>query len=42
VRALGPTNGEVLETSTALASLLRATGRAREADSLTARFSAKR
>jgi hypothetical protein len=35
LRAYGPTNGEVVETSTALAALLRARGRAHEADSLT-------
>jgi len=35
VRAFGPKNDEVIETAAALADLLRAQGRAREADSLT-------
>ena len=42
LRAYGPANADVVETSTALASLLRASGRTREADSLVARFPAKR
>jgi hypothetical protein len=42
VRAYDPGNADVVETSTALASLLRARGRTREADSLMARFAAKR
>jgi tetratricopeptide (TPR) repeat protein len=42
VRAYGPSNDNVVETSTALASLLRSSGRGREADSLLARYAAKR
>jgi hypothetical protein len=42
VRAFGPASDKVIETSTALASLLRSSGRTREADSLAARYAAKR
>jgi hypothetical protein len=42
VRALGPTNDEVRETSTALAAMLRARGQAREADSLNTLYASHR
>ena len=41
VRALGPTNGDVVETSTALAAMLRTRGRTREADSLTTLYASR-
>jgi hypothetical protein len=42
VRALGPAHDEVLETSTALAAMLRTRGQVREADSLTTLYASHR
>jgi hypothetical protein len=41
VKALGPTNADVIETSAALAAMLRARGQVREADSLTTLYASR-
>jgi hypothetical protein len=42
VRALGPTNADVIETNAALAAMLRTRGQIREADSLTPLYASHR